>query len=75
MSMLTPYDLDLRVAWHQAELMHEAEVERLAKQLRPRRSTARVRAAIAAVLYAVANRLEPSLEVRAALRLATEHQH
>ena len=68
--MLTPFDLDQRVAWHQEDLLREAEQERLAKQLRSHRSAPRVRAVVAAVLFAVANRLEPSREA-SALRLAS----
>ena len=68
--MLTPFDLDQRVVWHQEDLLREAEQERLAKQLRSRGSLPRVRARVAALLYALANRLEPSRE-GSGLRLAS----
>jgi hypothetical protein len=61
MSMLSPLDLDLRVAWHQEDLLHQAEAERLARAL-PRRPRANmhVRQRVAWLLHALADRLEPS---------------
>ena len=60
MGMLSPLDLDLRVAWHQEDLLHEAEAERLARAL-PRRPLVswQVRQRVACLLHALADRLAP----------------
>ena len=66
MGMLSPLDLDLRVAWHQEDLLHEAQSERLARAL-PRRPlvTWQARQRMAGLLHALANRLDPCSPARA----------
>jgi hypothetical protein len=56
--MFSPQDMEQRAAARHAELMHEAATERLSRQASgPRRS---LRPRLAAVLYALADRLDKS---------------
>ena len=62
MVMLSPLDLDLRVAWHREELLGEAAAERLAAQVRESRPGVRPRLAAALQLngeYAARNPGDP----------------
>jgi hypothetical protein len=61
MMALSPLDLEFPAIWHQEQLMREAESERLARALpRSPRPSLKVRPRLAALLHALANRLEPA---------------
>jgi hypothetical protein len=57
MTTATMFDLDVQVSARREQLLAEAEVERLARELPPRRSA--LRAHLAATLYVLADRLNP----------------
>ncbi|HEY3061692.1 MAG TPA: hypothetical protein VGL99_22195 [Chloroflexota bacterium] len=56
--MLSPLDFDVHVLHHQAELLRQAEAVRLADQALSGQRGVGVRPRLAAVLHALADRLE-----------------
>jgi hypothetical protein len=60
--MHVPLELEIHTSWHREALLREAEAERLA-QAATSASPPRLRTRLAAALYALALRLDPSATI------------